>query len=158
MHLVKAFGGLIVKSKYGRMQHNEKGYIYFQDFIENDGFDLRVVLVGERAFGLKRLVRKNDFRASGSGNIIYDKDQIDQGCIKAAFEANKLLKSQCIAFDFVLDKANNPFIVEISFGYAADAYKACEGYWTEDLQFHPGSFNPQAWMLDNIIKEVNGVR
>lgn len=157
MHLIKAFGGLVVKSKYGKMQHNEKGYIYFQDFIENDGYDLRVVLVGKKAFALKRLVRKSDFRASGSGSIIYDINQIDENCIRVAFEVNKSVKSQCIAFDFVLDRAGTPFIVEISYGYAADAYKPCEGYWTEDLQFHPGNFNPQAWMLDNIIKDINGI-
>ncbi|TCD02700.1 ATP-grasp domain-containing protein [Pedobacter psychroterrae] len=154
-HIVKAFGGLIVKSKYGKMQHNEKGYVYFQEFIENDGFDLRIIIVGDKGFGLKRLVRENDFRASGSGNIIYDVTQIDENCVKMAFEINKKIKSQSIAFDFVIDKVTNvPYIVEISYAYAADAYKACEGYWTDDLKFHPGSFNPQGWMVEDIIKQI----
>jgi glutathione synthase/RimK-type ligase-like ATP-grasp enzyme len=152
--LVKAFAGLFLKSRFARLQHNEKGYIYFQDFIENDGYDIRIIIVHNRAFAIKRLVRKDDFRASGSGNLIYDVNQIDLNCIRVAFDVNRSIESQCIAFDFVKDKQNNPYIVEISYGYAADLYKPCEGYWTQDLQFYPGHFDPQAWMVDHIVKEI----
>lgn len=155
-YLIKAIGGIFIKSKYGRMQHNEKGYAYFQDFIENEGYDIRIIIVDDKAFGLKRLVRANDFRASGSGSIIYDIEQINESCIEVAFDVNKKVKSQSIVFDFVLDKkTEKPYIVEISYGYAADAYKPCQGYWTEDLKFHPGEFNPQGWMLDEVIRKLN---
>jgi glutathione synthase/RimK-type ligase-like ATP-grasp enzyme len=50
----------------------EKNYVYFQDFIPQNDFDIRIIVIGKRAFAIKRMVRKGDFRASGSGNIKYD--------------------------------------------------------------------------------------
>ena len=130
----------------------EKGYVYFQEFIPDNKFDIRVVVIGDKAFALKRMTRKNDFRASGSGNIVYDKNQIDERCIKTSFEVNEKIKSQSIAFDYVFDKNNNPLIVEISYGYSAPAYDICEGYWTRDLQWHEGThFDFCGWMVENLI-------
>lgn len=133
----------------------ECGYAYFQEFIPNNTFDIRICVVGDKAFGLKRLTRKNDFRASGSGNIIYNKEDIDERCVKIAFETNKELKMQSVAYDFVFDKNNNPLIVEISFGYVGPAYKKCEGYWSEDMQWHPGEkFDFCGWMIENLINKT----
>ena len=55
----------------------EIGYAYFQDFIPENQFDIRVVVIGKRSFAIKRMVRKDDFRASGSGKIKYGKDNFD---------------------------------------------------------------------------------
>lgn len=132
----------------------EMGYAYFQDFIPNNTFDIRVCVVGNKAFALKRLVRNGDFRASGSGNIIYDKQQIDERCVKIAFDVNNKLKTQSIAFDFVFGENRQPYLVEISYGYAMEAYDACEGYWTDDMQWHEGTrFDFCGWMVDNLINE-----
>lgn len=54
-----------------RMMGREKGYVYFQDFIPGNDFDTRVTVVGDRAFAFTRNVRPGDFRASGSGDIVY---------------------------------------------------------------------------------------
>lgn len=132
----------------------EIGYAYFQDFIPNNTYDIRICVVGDKAFALKRMTRKGDFRASGSGMIIYDKNQIDERCVKIAFEVNEKLKTQSIAYDFVFDQANNPLIVEISYGYAAKAYEICQGYWTKDMQWHEGDhFDFCGWMIENLISE-----
>lgn len=32
----------------------------------------------------------------------------------------------------------------------------CPGYWTSDMQWHEGKFNPQEWMVANLIKEIEG--
>jgi glutathione synthase/RimK-type ligase-like ATP-grasp enzyme len=145
----KGFARLFIPTEFAKMHSNEKGYVYFQDFIPNNSFDIRVVVVGDKAFALKRLVRKNDFRASGGGSIIYDKNQIDERCVKIAFEVNEKIKSQSIAYDFVFDKDNNPLIVEISYGYTAPAYDKCEGYWDRDLNWHKGeNFDFCGWMVE----------
>lgn len=150
--VLKGIARLFITTNYSNNFQREKGYIYFQDFIPNNSFDIRVVVVGDKAFALKRLVRKGDFRASGGGNIIYDKNQIDERCIKIAFDVNDKLKSQSIAYDFVFDKDNNPLIVEISYGYAAPAYDKCEGYWDRDLNWHKGeNFDFCGWMVENLI-------
>lgn len=132
---------------------NEKGYVYFQEFIPNNTFDIRVIVIGNRAFALKRMVRENDFRASGSGHIIYDKEQIDKQCVKLAFEVNKKLKAQSVAYDFIYDKNNSPLIVEISYAFATRAYDLCPGYWDENLQWHDGYFNPQEWMIEDLMSK-----
>lgn len=140
---------LFFQTEYSKMYHREKGYVYFQEFIPNNSFDVRLVIVNDKAFALKRLVRKGDFRASGGGNIIYDKNQIDERCVKIAFEVNEKIKSQSIAYDFVFDKDNNPLIVEISYGYEAPAYDKCEGYWDKDLNWHEGeNFDFCGWMVE----------
>ncbi len=36
----------------------ERGYIYFQDFIPQNDFDIRVIVIGQKAFALKRLCGK----------------------------------------------------------------------------------------------------
>ena len=48
----------------------------------------------------------------------------------------------------------NTLIVEISYGFAMEAYDACPGNWDSSLQWHEGKFNPQWWMVDGIIKEI----
>ena len=150
--VLKGMGRLFVVTDFAKMHAREKGYAYFQDFIPNNTFDIRVCVVGNHAFALKRLTRKGDFRASGSGNIVYDKSQIDERCVKIAFDVNRKLKTQSIAYDFVFDSNNQPQIVEISYGYAVNAYDSCEGYWTEDMQWHEGSnFDFCGWMVQTII-------
>lgn len=138
---------------FDHFRGKECGYAYFQEFIPNNTFDIRVCVVGDKAFGLKRYTRENDFRASGSGNISYSKAEIDERCVKIAFDVAKKLGAQSIALDFVFNKDNAPLIVEISYGYAVVAYDACEGYWTTDMQWHEGTnFDFCGWMIENLIK------
>lgn len=149
----KSFARLFIPTEYSKMHSREKGYVYFQDFIPNNTFDIRICVVDDKAFALKRMCRENDFRASGGGRIIYDKNQIDERCVKIAFDVNDKLKTQSIAFDFVFDENNNPLIVEISYGFAANAYDVCEGYWTKDMQWHEGNnFDFCGWMVESLIR------
>lgn len=151
--VVKAIGRLFITTEYAKMAGREKGYVYFQDFIPDNNYDIRIIVIGSRAFAIKRGVRKDDFRASGSGNIIYDKNEIDERCIEVAFEVNKKIKSQSTAFDFIFNEKKEPLIVEISYGYAVNSYDACPGYWEEDLTWYEGSFNPQAWMVEAFLED-----
>lgn len=151
--VLKWFLAIFFGSWVTKLYNREIGYAYFQDFIPNNTFDIRIVVVGDRAFGLKRLVRKDDFRASGSGFIIYAKEQIPVEAVKIAFETNSKLKAQSMAYDFVFDESNNPYIVEVSFGYNVAAYDKCEGYWDSELNWIPGSFIPQNWMVDDILAD-----
>lgn len=150
----KGIGRLFISTEMAKMHACEKGYVYFQDFIPNNKFDLRVCVIGDKAFAIKRLTREHDFRASGSGMLVYDKSQIDERTVKIAFEINKKLKCQSIAYDFVLDEQNNPMIVEISYGYSVEAYDYCEGYWTNDMQWHGGShFDFCGWMVEDLLNK-----
>lgn len=153
-HLIKGVGRIFLINEFSKRKGKEKNYAYFQDYICGNSFDLRIVIIGNRAFGIKRLVRKNDFRASGSGNLIYDKNQIDVDCIKISYDINKKLKSQCIAFDFIYDENKRPVVVEISYGFSAPFYEACQGYWDENLIWHPESVEPQKWMIQDLMMNL----
>lgn len=152
--VLKSLGRVIYSTRFARIHGNEKGYAYFQEFIPNNSFDIRVVVIDDKAFAIKRMVRKNDFRASGGGEIIYDKNQIDERCVRVSFETTNKLNAQCLAFDFVFDRENNPLITEINYGFDRRGYLACPGYWDINLNWHEVSFFPEDWMIALIVKEI----
>lgn len=139
---------------YAKLLPRERYEIYFQEFIPNNEFDIRVIVVESKAFAIKRLVRNNDFRASGSGKILYEKVNFDHNLIRKSFDYAKKLKVQVVAFDYVFQAGGNPLIVEISYGYAIEAYDSCVGYWDKDLNFHEGKFDSCEWMIDFLVKKL----
>lgn len=151
LYVLKGVIRILITPEFSNKQPNEKGYVYFQDFVPNNDSDLRVIVIGDRALAVKRLVRKGDFRASGSGALEFERHSIDERCIRLAFEVNEKLKAQSVAYDFVYDKDFKPLIVEISYGFSVDAYDACPGYWDQELNWHEGKFIPQRWMVDRVL-------
>jgi glutathione synthase/RimK-type ligase-like ATP-grasp enzyme len=150
--VLKGFVRLINPPRYAKVMGNEINYLYFQEFIPNNDSDIRIIVIDGKAFGIKRMIRENDFRASGSGFIRYEKEQIDEECVKISFELNKKLKAQCIAYDFVLDENKKPLLIEISYGFANAGYDDCTGYWDESMNWFPGTFNPYGWMIEMMMK------
>jgi len=154
MDLVVGVGRFLIPPPYSRIRGRERGYIYFQEFISNNDHDIRVVVIGNKAFAIKRMVRKDDFRASGSGNILYNKELFDENTIRVSFELAEKLKTQCVALDFVYQD-KNPLLVEISYGFSPSGYDPCPGYWDSNLQWHQGKFNPYGWMVDDLIDSID---
>lgn len=150
--VVKGIIRLGYKPKFSRINGREQGYILFQDYIPNNDSDTRIIVVDNKAFALKRMVRKNDFRASGSGNFRYAREEFDERCIRIAFDLTDKLRAQCVAYDFVFDKNNKPLIVEISYGFTKEVYDPCPGYWDKELNWHQGKFNPYGWMVESLIR------
>ena len=150
IEVAKGLARFAVPPPYAKQAGREKGYVYFQEFIEGNDHDIRVIVIGNKAYAIKRMVRKNDFRASGSGNILYDKALFDEKVIALSFNINQRLQTQCLALDFVF-KNGEPLVVEISFGFSMAGYDPCPGYWDDNLQWHQGKFNPYGWMIEDII-------
>jgi len=132
------------------MYPREKGNVYFQEFIPNNNCDTRIVVVGGKAAAERRMVRENDFRASGSGKFSYDNINIET--IKIALDVAKRLKLQSVAFDFVEDENNNPLIIEMSYGFGTSGIMNAPCYWDSSLKWNEGKFNPQEWMVEELIK------
>lgn len=150
-----AFKRLFYVRKNERKYGVEQGYCYFQDFIPDNKFDIRVIVIDGKAFAIKRMVRDKDFRASGSGMIKYEREHFPESTIRKSFEIAKKLKSQSVAFDFVYLN-QEPLVVEISYCFTAvGVYEKCTGYWDEALNWHEGSFNPFGWMVDTLVKKSN---
>lgn len=142
----------VLPKLFEKMSPYQKGYFYAQEFIPNNDSDIRIIVIGQRAFAVKRMIRKNDFRASGSGLILYDKDLFNEDLIGLAFKTAEDLGAQCVAFDFVFDINNQPLIVEISYGFTAKAYYQCPGYWNRDLSFVYENVTPQEWIIEDFLK------
>lgn len=138
---------------YARVLGNAVGYAYFQDFIANVDHDIRVIIIDEKAFAIKRMVRANDFRASGSGHIYYEKKHFDPKLIKLAFELSEKIGAQSVAFDFIYDN-ETPKVVEISYGFVKEGYDPCEGYWSKDMEWHETKINATGWMVECVLKQV----
>lgn len=105
--VAKGVGRLVIPTEFAKLQSRERGYAYFQEFVPNNEFDIRIIVIGDKAFAIKRMTRENDFRASGSGDIIFDKNQIDERCVQISFDVNNKLNCQSVAYDFVFDENNN---------------------------------------------------
>lgn len=136
------------------IDYKEKNYVYFQDFIANNDGDYRIVVINQnKAFGIKRYNRKNDFRASGSGEIEYlEPSNVQIECIKIGLEVSKKLKMNSIAYDFVFDGNNQPVIIEISYHFGSKSSKA-NGYWDENLVWHNEKIKMQEWMIEDFLKQ-----
>lgn len=144
-------------TEYARVTGRERGYVYFQDFIPFNDHDIRVIVIGDKAFAIKRMARENDFRASGSGTIFYDRDLFDPATIRLAFDVSDKLKSQCMAYDFIYHNGE-PLIVEISYGFAMEGYDPCPGYWDKELNWHDGPFNPYGWMVEDLVSGAGSIK
>lgn len=131
----------------------EKGYVYLQEYIPNDGFDMKVVVVGDKCTGLHRPIRSHDFRASGGGTVLYDKTLFSDDIIKSAFATSDALGLQCVGFDYVVDKRTGKgVIVEMSYGFSHTAVMGMNGYFDRNCKWHDGAVNAPQELLENIIK------
>lgn len=157
-HLIDLFYGfahIFSPPRFATVMSREKGYVYFQEFIPGNDHDIRVVVIDNKAFAIKRLVRENDFRASGSGQILYEKEFFDENVIKLSFMLADKLKGQSIAFDFVYE-GSAAKLLEISYGFVPEGYDACPGYWDRSMNWIPGKFDPYGWMIQAVIRDING--
>ena len=90
----------------------QKDYIYFQDYIKNDGYDLRVIIIGNWAFGYYRKVLEGDFRASGMNMV--EKREIPEEAIRIAWKTNQIIKSPMLVVDLVHSLDGTYTIIEFS--------------------------------------------
>ena len=153
LNIFKGIGRLFIPTAGELNLPVQKNYVYFQNFIPDNNHDIRVVVIGKRLFAIKRIARNGDFRASGSGHIIYDPDQIPKACLKLAFLLSKKMQFQCMAYDFVFDKGA-PLLVEVSYGFKSAGYVPCPGFWNDKLEWTEGNFTPEIFMLEDLLRRL----
>ncbi len=141
---------LFLRKEKEKFSQKQIGYVYFQDFIPENDSDIRLVVVGNRCFGMTRYCRENDFRASGSGLTDFNNELIDIEAVKIAFQAAKKLKTQSVAIDFIKDKEGYK-IIEISYAFVSTSFP---GYWDTKLVWHAGKAVPQEFMIEDFIKSI----
>ena len=137
-----------------RQRPVERGYVYFQDFAADNICDLRILVIGHRAVGLRRMVRPGDFRASGSGLLDHDPGQIPADCLRIAFSVARAMRAQSCAFDFVRHDGQWK-IIEISYAFAP-LYKDCPGWWDADLTLHREPVRPEVFIIEDLLRALRG--
>jgi glutathione synthase/RimK-type ligase-like ATP-grasp enzyme len=138
-----------------KMFPREKGYVFFQEYIPNDGYDLKIVVIGDKLSFIGRNIRKGDFRASGGGDLFFDKSLITENIISSAFSTSDKLGFQCMGYDYVVDKSNgNGKIVEISYGFSHTALLQANGYFDRSGVWYNEPLNAPDQIIENIIKSV----
>lgn len=143
---------LFIPPEMQRIRGREKGYVYFQNFIPGLDCDYRVVVVGHKAFAMKRGVRENDFRASGSNLKSYRHEDIPIEIVKTAFAIARKIRVQCGAFDLVLHDGR-VLVIEVSYAFASRHFP---GYWTPEGKWIEADISPQDEMVKNFVKDISG--
>jgi hypothetical protein len=134
----------------------EKNYVYFQDFIPGNSGDIRITVIGNRAFGIRRSNRPNDFRASGSKLCEFEPGRIPLECVRQAYRISAALRAQSMAYDFLFSRSGEPLVGEMSYIYDADVLEKCEGYWDPDLAWFPGHMRPEAAHVEDFLAHIAG--
>ena len=131
----------------------ESGYVIFQEFIPGNDHDIRVTVIGERAFCFRRGVRPHDFRASGSGRIVHlTADELPLDVVREAMAVSRRLGCQSMAYDFVRRPGSGqPVLLEMSCVFLAEAVHDCLGYLESGERWHPGHFWPQDLILEDLV-------
>ena len=152
--IVKQLAHLFIPYSIELTKGRERGYVYFQQFIPNCNYDIRVQFVGNRCYAMKRFVRENDFRASGGGKIDFDGSKISSKAIELSFKIADILNMQTLALDLIPYK-DSYLLSEISYAFAIDEGECDYGYWDSDIKWHPGIINPYGWIIEDLIKKHN---
>jgi len=143
--------------EYCELQH---GYFYVQEFVPGNEHDTRVTVIGNRAFAFRRFNRPGDFRASGSGRIDWDPQQIDQQSVRLAFRVARRLQTQSLAVDLLQHGGRN-VLSEISYTYASWAVRDCPGHWVlqgdpeaGSLSWSDGRMHPEDAIFDDFAARL----
>ena len=154
INAIFSHNGLKTQYPYQR----QKDYFYIQQFIDDATFDLRIMLVGNMAFGYYRYPNKGDFRASGAGNT--EKKAIPEEALRLAIEVRDKLRSRQMGVDMLYTKKNNEYlIIETSLFNQIDtpeqlAINGVPGYYDisniDNIRFKEGKF----WIQELILRDV----
>lgn len=117
------------------MQH---GYFLAQEFLPGNKYDIRVVIIGKRAFAFRRFTQPDDFRASGAGLEDYNSRKVDEEVIRLGYQVASKLRVQTIAVD-VLRNGLKPVIGELGLTYPSYGVRECPGHWILDGEPDSGS-------------------
>ncbi|WNK20151.1 hypothetical protein P1P91_00170 [Halomonas piscis] len=118
-------------------------------------YDIRVVVIGDKLGYWSRGIRKDDFRASGSGSVSYDKNLVSPALINTAFEAASALDTDCMGFDIIYDpKTHDPLIIEMSYGFPHATLLESGGYYDKEGTWHNSPLNAPVAILKRLLNKA----
>lgn len=118
-------------AKNPKATQEQRGYLIWQDYIPGNPGDVRVVINGDFAYGLRRYNRPDPDHpfASGSGkrDVIRALGDPDTEALRAFIKADEISKSRGFrwaCYDFVFD-GGKTLVLEVSFSWVENAYDDC---------------------------------
>lgn len=132
----------------------QQGYVLLQPLVPNAGYDLRVLVIGERAFGYYRDAPAGDFRASGNADS--RKEALPHDAMETAHAVAAALDQEMLAVDFLRRTDGGLGIIEMSAFIRVDTPRqleidgvpgAYERLVNGGYEFKPGEFWPQELAL-----------
>jgi hypothetical protein len=146
---------LNVKPKRAVMRPPERGYVYFQEFVAENRFDDRFVVIGDRCFCVRRGVRPGDFRASGSGLTTYEPGQFPPAAVALAFTVADRIGSQSLALDVIYDRTGAPLCVELSYAFPVGPFlERAGGYFDRAHVWNATQEPPPAFMVADFVDRL----
>lgn len=105
------------------------GYFYAQEFLPDNAFEVSVIIIGNRAFAVRRFNQPGDFRTRGStGRMDWDPGAIDEDAVRLAYRVAQKLNAETIAVD-ILRRGAKPVVAELTVNYASWVVRECPGHW-----------------------------
>ena len=132
----------------------QQGYLYAQEYLKNNPYDIRITVIGNRAFGFIRYNRPDDFRASGSGNIDYTPEKVPLDAVRMAMQISETLSFQSMCYDLLYNNKGELVVNEMSYGYVDKAVHDCPGHWDHNLQWIEGNVWPQQAHVEDFIEYI----
>lgn len=130
----------------------QKGYLYWQRLVPGNDGDIRVIVIGDEAFGVRRGNRDDVPFASGSGRVTII-DRIDNERTAQAFrladEISRHLGTRWQAYDFVFD-GEQIFCLEAACSWTDGAYEGCPTFDRATLE--PTGTTQDDWPTRAVIE------
>jgi glutathione synthase/RimK-type ligase-like ATP-grasp enzyme len=126
IEIQRIFYGEGMPSVYDRRQ---KGYVYWQQFMQGNVCDYRIVVMGNYIMGLVRWNRNDRPFASGSGKHEAVTDFENEDARRAAalcLKISRVLNTKWMAYDVVFDPdTKEPKVLEMSSSWTPHSYSMC---------------------------------
>lgn len=123
------------------------------EWLPDQPFDTRVIVIGERAFAYRRYPYPGDFRASRSfGPRDYDPTGIDPRMLQLSFAISRRLGFQSMAYDLMLHRGQ-PVVLEMSYTFGVGEHK-CGTYWTPELERVERDVRPYTAQVEDFVRMI----
>jgi glutathione synthase/RimK-type ligase-like ATP-grasp enzyme len=118
------------------IEFNSKDFFHFfkrfiiQDFKPNLTYDYKVLVLYDKYYVLKRYTKKNDFRASGSGNFVFE--EVENTLLDYAYKVFNKFNEPMMSLDICFD-GNEFYLIEFQgIHFGPFTLTNSEGYYIKE--------------------------
>ena len=106
--------------------------LYLQEFIDHGGFDLRILLIGDQAFSMRRS-NDRDWRTNVSRGARTEPVELSAELLELARQAANVIQAPLAGVDLLLAPSGQPYVLEVN---AVPGWKALAKTLEVDISRH----------------------